>query len=121
MRGAVKIVVCIAFAAAIAASFFLGSYKKEQEYTESRIQRCNTLILFAIDKAEKEDLSNQETMKALISNIYAAYELCDNPIGAQQLHDLWNTMIFEGETYIGKEDMLADQLRGILNRMQAAE
>ena len=119
MKRMKKIAVCMAFAAAIAVSFFLGSYQKEQEYAQSRMQRCNTLILFAIDKAEAGELANQETMEALISNLYAAYEFCDNPIEAQQLHDLWNTMFFEGETYIGKEDMLAGQLRDILNGIRA--
>lgn len=113
MKMNTRLCIGIVFIALVAASFFAGSYMKEQEYSTQRIQRCNTLISFAIDKAENMDLSDQDTMEALISNVYAAYEYCDNPDLAKRLHDLWNTLIFEGDGYIGKEDVLGHQLRDI--------
>jgi len=88
---------------------------------DSRMRRCQTLITFAIDKAESEDLSYQDNMEALISNIYAAYQFCDDPSLSAQLHDLWNTLIFEGERYIGNEDTLTAQLRTILDIMQTMD
>ena len=63
----------------------------------ARSGRCSTLIGFAIDKAENGDLADQGTMKALISNVYAAYQFCDNSVVANQLHDLWNFLIFESD------------------------
>ncbi|MGN0626746.1 MAG: hypothetical protein ACI4IT_02115 [Oscillospiraceae bacterium] len=121
MKKITKVVISIAFIIAIAASFFAGSYIKEQEHIGSRVQRCNTLISFAIDKAENEDLSDQDIMETLISNVYAAYEFCDNPNLSAQLHDLWNTLIFEGDSYIGSEEVLVTQLRNILEMMQTED
>lgn len=109
---------CIAFIVLIVASFLAGSHMKEQEYSTGRMQRCNTLISFAIDKAGNEGISDPDTMEALISNIYAAYQFCDSPNLAEQLHDLWNKLIFEGNSYIGKEDVLLNQLRNISEAMK---
>ena len=108
-----RTVIIAAFIAATAISFFAGRSLTEQEYAASRSQRCNTLISFAVDKATNEDLSDPGIMAALISNIYAAYQFCDDPSGADQLHDLWNTLIFEGKRYPGNEDALVAQLRDI--------
>ena len=52
-------------------------------------------------------------MEALISNVYAAYQFCDQPHLSEQLYDLWNTLIFDRNRYIGQEDMLVAQLRNI--------
>ncbi len=95
----------------VAASFFAGCYMKEQAYSDDRIERCSTLISFALDKAENKDLSNPDIMKALISNVYAAYEYCDEPIVAQQLHDLWNYLIFESDDSATAKDILLVELR----------
>ena len=113
-----KLFVGIVFIVLIVASFFAGSHMKEQEFSTGRMQRCNTLISFAIDKAENEDISDPDTMEALISNIYAAYQFCDSSNPAEQLHDLWNTLIFEGNRYIGREDVLVNQLRSIAEMLK---
>ena len=81
----------------IISSFFIGRYIEESQNNKVRIARCNTLIGFAIDKAEEEDLSDQGVMRALISNVYAAYQFCDNSKAANQLHDLWNYLLFESD------------------------
>ena len=94
-------------------SFFAGTYVKEQEYSNSRVQRCKTLISFALDKVENGDISDQDTMEALISNIYATYELCDDPVLKSQLHDLWNVLIFDGDSYTVIKDILLVELRSV--------
>lgn len=119
MKNFPKLVISIAFIISIAVSFFAGSHLKAQAQIEGRMQRCHTLLTFAIDKAENEDLSNQDLMEALISNVYAAYQFCDDPHLAAQLHNLWNTLIFEDSYPAGEADALAAQLRIILETMQA--
>ena len=118
MKKISRLAVCAAFLAAIIVSFAAGSFMKEQEYLDRRAQRCNTLISFAIEKAEHEDLSDQAVRKALVSDVYAAYEVCDRPNLSERLHDLWNTLIFDGDSYIGEEDLLITELRNISDMIQ---
>ena len=94
---------------------------KEKEYMESREQRCQRLMLFAIDKVENHDLSESGVREALISDLYAAHELCDNPELDAQLNNLWNNLIYRSDEYVGREDMLVEELRMILEKMQAEE
>lgn len=91
------IVFSIVIIALMVASFFVGSYMTEQKYGDTRIERCKVLIMFAIDKAENGDLTDQGTMRGLISNVYAAYQFCDDSKVANQLYDLWNYLIFESD------------------------
>lgn len=97
MKTTSKLLVSIALIVTMLASFFAGKYLSELENRNTRTARCSTLIGFAIDKAENEDLSDQGTMRALISNVYAAYQFCDDTKSASQLHDLWNFLVFEGD------------------------
>lgn len=113
MKKAIKVVIFAVFLIAIGVSFFVGRQTKQQEYIDNRLQNCHTLISFAIDKAENQDISDPDIMEALISNVYAAYQFCDQPYLSEQLYDLWNTLIFDGNRYIGQEDMLVAQLRNI--------
>lgn len=99
--------------ALIVVSFFTGSYVKEQEYSSIRKQRCGTLVSFALDKVENEGISDRDTMEALISNIYAAYELCDDPVLQKQLHDLWNCLIFDSGDHADTKDMLLVELQSV--------
>jgi flagellar basal body-associated protein FliL len=92
-----KIVIVIAIIALIVTSFFVGSYVTEQKNSNARKECCSTLIMFAIDKAENGNLTDQGTMRGLISNVYAAYQFCDDSKTANQLHDLWNYLIFESD------------------------
>lgn len=113
MKKIIKAVIFLSFLVAIGVSFFVGRHTKQQEYLDNRLQNCHTLISFAIDKAENQDISDSNIMEALISNVYAAYQFCDQPHLSEQLYDLWNTLIFDGNSYIGQEDMLVAQLRNI--------
>ena len=58
-------------------------------------------------------------MEALISNVYAAYCCCDEP-AAEQLYDLWNTLIFEPEAYTGGEEVLVEVLQGVAHSVGTA-
>lgn len=116
MKNRKKAVICVALIAMFAASFFAGSHIKEREQMENRAERCHTLLTFALDKAENQDLSDQNVMEVLISNIYAAREFCDDPYLAEQLDDLWNDLIFERAS--GDSDLLVSQLRGVLETLR---
>ena len=121
MKNLSKLMICIAFIAAVATAFFTGGHLKEQAHIEARAQRCQTLLTFAIDKAEAENLTDQDMMEALISNVYAAYQFCDDPHMAAQLHDLWNELLTDGEHYAGREDILTAQLQAILDTLQVTD
>lgn len=97
MKTSKKVIISILIIVAIVISFFAGRYVTQVENTNTRKAQCSTLIGFAIDKTENGDLADQGTMRALISNVYAAYQCCDNPTAANQLHDLWNFLIFESD------------------------
>lgn len=62
-----------------------------------------------------------DTMEALISNIYAAYQFCDDMTAADQLHNLWNDLIVNGEMYVGKEEGLIEQLNTICETIRLNE
>ena len=47
-------------------------------------------------------------MKALASNIYAAYLFCDDVKVAGQLHDLWNYVLFYSDETGAKEIVLQE-------------
>lgn len=102
-------------------SYIVGNQMKEQEMRRNRSQQCNTLISFAIDKAENHDLADQDIMEALISNVYAAYQFCDDSVAASQLHELWNGLIFEGDSFTGKEDVLVERLQNIAEMINSYE
>lgn len=92
-----KAFIGILLIAAMGASFLTGRYVTQRENANTRSGRCSTLIGFAIDKAENGDITDQGTMRALISNVYGAYLFCDNMTVSNQLHDLWNYLIFESD------------------------
>ena len=103
------------------AAFFMGSHVNEIRNRKDRLRRCETMISFAIEKAEHEDLSDQETLEALISNIYAAHALCDDPDSGAGLHNLWNTLIFRSEEYADRPDLLIERLRSISEALTAGK
>ncbi len=100
----------------IIASFFAGRYMTKKENSDKRIERCCTLIGFAIDKAENGDLTDQVVMRTLISNVYAAYQFCDDSKSAKQLHDLWNYLIFESDGNVDAvKDIALQELNAVLH------
>ncbi len=57
-------------------------------------------------------------MEAIISNVYAAYAFCDDPVLQSQLHDLWNVLIFEGDNYAAAKDILLAELKSVSNALR---
>ena len=121
MKKTVKIISCIAVLVLLAVSFLMGSYVKERENLNGRQQRCHALIVFAVEKAENGDIADPGVMQALVSNVYAAYQFCDDPALAAQMHDLWNALVFDGDSYIGREENLANRLKELAARVQVTE
>ena len=108
--------------ALVAASFFFGRYATEQENRNARLERCSTLIKFAIDKAENGDLTDAGTMRAMISNVYAAYQFCDDGKAANQLHKLWNYLIFETTGSIdGVKEIALQELSAVLHSIKTSD
>lgn len=120
MKFGTKIFALLAAVILAVGGFSAGRYAENQENIQTRQQRCRILIGFAVDKAESEDLRDPDTMEALISNVYAAYHYCDEPAAAQQLHDLWNTLIFEPEAYAVGEEVLVEALQGAARSVETA-
>ena len=105
---------CLAVVALLLISFVTGSYVREQKQNNERTQRCRTLISFAIDKAENENINDQSVRVALASNIYAAYQYCDDAATAEQIHELWNYLLSDGENSAAKEIIL-QELKAVVN------
>lgn len=117
-----KILLSIVLIVLIIISFLTGSYIEKQKNYDTRIERCSTLIVFAIDKVENGDLTDQGTMRALISNVYAAYQFCDEDNSASQLHDLWNYLIFEGDDNIDTtKDIALRELNAVLQSINTVD
>lgn len=107
-----KAAAAVIFIAAVCISFFAGQYLSGKKQTKARAEKCHTMMTFAADKLDEMSGGyDEDTMEALISNIYAAYEYCDDPHMASALHDLWNALIFDGENISGKETELKSALQ----------
>lgn len=109
-----KIIISLIAIVLLVASFFSGSYINEKRNLDARVLRCRTFISFAIDKVENEDFADQSVMKALASNIYAAYQFCDDVNVADQLHDLWNYVLDESDE-TGAKEVVLQELKSTLN------
>lgn len=122
MKNHRKFMVGILLVVFIVAAYFIGGHITEKKLNAERTVRCGTLITFAIDKAENEDLTDQSVINALISNVYAAYQFCDDNQSANQLYDLWNSLIFENDSNIDdiKENVLRE-LHAVLRSIKASE
>lgn len=106
-----KAAVAVIFILAVGISFFAGQYLSGKNQAEARAQKCRTMMTFAADKLDDmSEAYDEDTMEAMISNIYAAYEYCDEPDMASALHELWNALIFDGENISGKETELKSAL-----------
>ena len=122
MKKSSKFIGLIVIIALIVASFFVGSYVSEQKNNHARMERCKTLMMFAIDKAENGDLTDQGTMRGFISNVYAAYQFCDDSKSAKQLHDLWNYLIFESDSSIDNvKEIALRELNTVLRSIKIAD
>ena len=108
-------IICLLAAAAL--SFFVGNYMSEQEHLNDKTELCAKLFSTAIDTVENKGLSIAGAKEFVASNIWAAHELCDDPEISAELSNLWNTLVYD-DTYIGQEDVLATQLKDLLQQLQ---
>ena len=69
-------------------------------------------------KIEEKGLSVDGVVEAVASDIWVAHELCDDPEVSAELNNLWNTLVYDEDTYIGQEDVLAQQLKEIMIKYQ---
>ena len=107
-----KIFMSVVAVVACCVSFAAGNTVCRQNMIESRNRKCNTLISFAVDKLDTlKNEYDSDVMEAVISNIYAAYEYCDEAEMKYALHNLWNALIFDGENINGNESELISALQ----------
>lgn len=57
-------------------------------------------------------------LETITSNIGVAHELCDNPEISAELSNLWNTLVYDEDIFIGQEDALTAHLKDILEKCQ---
>ncbi len=122
MKTSRKILLGLLLAALLTASFLGGTHLAERQNSREKAERCGNLILFAIDKAENGDLAEDGTMEALISNVYAAWQFCEEPKTAEQLHGLWNYLIFEsGDDPDAAKEIVLIELNDALRAVRTAD
>ena len=114
MKKISTLLVIVLFIAAVALSFFVGGYVSDKAYKENRAAYFEKYILLAIDTVENKGLAITGASETIASNIWVAHELCDNPEISAELSNLWNTLVYEEDTIVGKEDVLTSQLKNIL-------
>ncbi len=119
MRGKVIPIMAAVSVVLIAAAFFTGRYVSEKKNGQRQERICEMYLSFALDKTEKEELSDEAVMAALISNVYAAYAYCGHPDLAAQLHEIWNTLIFRSDEYISRTDVLTERLTNIREELSS--
>ena len=119
MKTKQKAVARIVLIGIIILSFFAGRYVSQRGNAELGRERCGTQIEFARRKLEKEDLADQSVMRALISDVYGSYLLCDDAQTAAQLHDLWNFLIFESDGDLeGAKEIALTELNDVLRTVK---
>ncbi len=105
----------------ILTAFFAGGLLKEQKNRQRRKEHCRALIDFALEKNENRDISNPGVMKAMISNVYAAYNFCEDSIMADELYNLWNDLIFKNESYDTIRSNTQRKLKDISQRLRESK
>ena len=114
-----KLLLCILFVVSVTCAFFAGGAVKERDYRDAQTARCNTLISFAKEKARSGALGDPNALKAMISNVYAASQSCPDSYVADELYDLWNTLLFRSDSFAGNEDSLVRLLNSYSGRLSA--
>ena len=116
MRKTGPILTIVLFAAGIVIAFFAGDKMSKQSHIKNRAEQFDKYISVAIDTAEDKGLSVDGASESIASNLWVAHELCDNPEISAELNDLWNTLVYDEDAFVGQEDRLTMQLRDILER-----
>ena len=103
---------------AVAFSFFIGSYMSDKKHMEDKAKQCSHYIAFAIDTAESKGFSVDGALEATASNLWVAHELCEYPELSAELNHLWNSLVYDRDTYIGQEEPFILQLKDILKKYE---
>ncbi len=115
MKKSIVIALVLTFIVCIAAAFSVGYHDRAQKQPEYDAQACQTLLSLAAQKIKYDDISNPDTMEALVSNVYAAWSHCPDPDAQSKLHDLWNALIFSYEDYAAQPELVMERLTEIRN------
>ena len=95
-------------------SFWAGGYGNAQRHMESREKQCCEYMSSALAIAENRDLSGNGVREMIISYLFAAHELCDDPEQSARLNDLHTTLIYGA----GTDTDIQTDLTNILNSLQ---
>lgn len=115
MKKRTAIVLVLTVLLTVTAAFSVGYHVREQKQPEYDVQACQTLLSLAAQKVQSDDISNPDTMEALVSNVYAAWSHCPDPNAQRKLYDLWNTLIFSYEDYAAQPELVMERLTEIRN------
>ena len=110
--------IIVLFVAGVVLAFFAGDYMSNKAHMENRAEEFNKYISLAIDTVEDKGLAIEGATETIASNIWVAHELCDNPEISAELSNLWNALVYEKDTLAGQENVLAGQLKDILEGYQ---
>ena len=99
MKKAGTVLVVVLFIAGGVLSFFAGNYMSKRENGEKRVQDCRKYILLAVDTVQEKGLALEGASETVVSNLWAAHAFCDDPELSAELSSLWNTLVYEGDTY----------------------
>ncbi len=117
MKKSTIIAYILTLAVSVSAAFSVGYHVRGQKQTESAAHTCQTYLSLAAQKLKFGDITNPDTMEALISNVYAALSHCTDPNAASQLHALWNALIFSYEDYAAQPEIVMERLKEIHNML----
>ena len=112
------VLIAVFFVAGVVASFFAGDYMRDKAHKENQAELFETYISRAIDTVEQKGVTLEGAAEYIASNLWVAHELCDDPEISAELSDLWNTLVYEEDTFAGQEDVLTAKLEEILKRYQ---
>ena len=112
------VLIIVLFVAGVVLAFFVGDYMSDKAHMENRAKEFDKYISLAIDTVEDKGLVLEGTTETIASNIWVAHEVCDNPEISAELSNLWNTLVYEKDTLVGQENVLAGQMKDILERYQ---
>lgn len=118
MKKLSTVLTIVLFIAGITFSFFVGDYMSDKTRKEEQSEQFRKYISLAIDTVEGKSLSLEGASEYIASNIWVAHELCNSPEISAELSNLWNTLVYEKDTFVGQEDVLASQLKDILQSYQ---
>ena len=90
----------------------------DKAHEKEQAKQFEKYISLAIDTVEDKGLAVEGASEYIASNIWVAHELCDSSEISAELSNLWNTLVYEKDTLAAQEDVVASQLKDILQSYQ---